>query len=240
MVRLALIGIGTGAILGIAVLHCSQFFAPAGPIVVPDAKAFTLSFISGDEATVKLGLHNRGNAPLHIRHVSASCSCSDVTIDRELVTPGQRATLSVMVRKSSVTRNGHIATVTVESDDTRFPVLQIPVIVAMIDGLMVTPSVIDFGGVDRNNLPVFRVAYVSANRWSDEQQLGLKCESTESWLKIDKREYDSCRRESVVTLKLVGPVESGTLKAKVRFSLADDETGQQVDREVSVLAIISD
>ena len=95
MRRLTVIGRIAGLIVGLF-LAISD---PPQPLLVPESSAINIDVLTADETLIKFALSNQGRLPLEIVNVFASCSCSDVSIDRKTVPGGESATLTVKVRE---------------------------------------------------------------------------------------------------------------------------------------------
>ena len=104
-----------------------------------------------------------------------------------------------------------------------------------IDGINITPNVLDFGIISINKLPIERTIYVHADRWTQSQKEDMKWNSTVPWLVVDANRVERGRQECSYKVRVIGPLSAGRINARLKCSLTGGTTGQDISRNISVV-----
>jgi hypothetical protein len=101
-------------------------------------------------------IKNVGNAPLEIRNVSASCGCTAAKPSKNILAPGEVATISASI--DTRFEQGHnLSVVTLTTNDPANPALQLKIEGVIKPQVAAQPMDIDFGNVNHGGAPVREV-----------------------------------------------------------------------------------
>jgi len=136
----------------------------AAPRLELSATHLDLGTVSATQTvTGTVTLRNSGRAPLRIEATKASCGCTIAELGKHDFAPGEQADLKIkIVANSSLDPS---ATVAIASNDPTNPVQLITIKAHRPVVPVVTPSVLQFQGEGRADLPTTREVFVSADRF---------------------------------------------------------------------------
>lgn len=128
----------------------------------------------GEVMPVSFRFENRGQAPLTIREIASSCSCTNATVSQKVTPPGATGDIHVQIRRSQLGPGS--AKLIIYSDDPMNPKLELKCQWHGIARLQFDQTTIDFGDV----LPGATV----------EREVGLTFQ--------DQKRYPKCRPVEIV------------------------------------------
>jgi hypothetical protein len=164
-------------------------------------------------------IENRGGQPLVVERLALSCSCTEADLSNPLIAPGQGADISFSLKTRPGSGPGR-ESILVLSNDPANPKAKIDVLFSVGEPFLVEPRSLDFGEVERGQLP----QSVSGTLIANETQTSLKdltigaVESPLSAL-LGPMESDG-RRRLTVTLPLETP--TGQVYATVEVGEAEN------------------
>lgn len=170
-------------------------------------------------ARASVRLENRGGQPLVIERLVLSCSCTEADLGNPLVAPGEAAEVSFTLNTRPTSGPGRESILVLSNDPTN-PQARIDILFSVGEPVLVEPRTLDFGEVDRMQLPQSVSATVSANE--AKSLLGdLEIGSAESPLSARLEPLDSAgRRRLTVTLPPESP--TGQVYATVAIGGAEN------------------
>lgn len=211
------------------------------PRIELSSQTIDVDVIANGSASTQVIVSNKGHTMLRIGKVTASCGCSKVIVGNKDIKAGDASQLTLTLSGKDIRQSGIVATVTIESNDPYSPVVQLPVIVHAIDGMFITPSVVDFGRISINDLPVTRSVYVKADLWSDAERNGIAWSTPAPWLQVELGPAHKSSKETKYEVKIVGPIEAGSFHTVLKGTLAAaDESRTVITRDISILGEVRD
>ena len=201
------------------VLHLSQESVDFG--VLP----------AGQPMTRRLTVTNRGGSPLMITTVTALCGCTSAHLSRGQLLPGETAALDVTLTGQGGKTPRTTAVVLTTNDPVR-PELQIPLRHAPRVKPFVEPTSIDFGRIERAELPAIRTLSLFAGDQDLPDDLDeLSARIDQPYFRVQSLDPagSELRRFEIV---LTEDAPSGSLMSELRLR----GIGRQVVLPVSVQA----
>lgn len=139
---------------GVAARSVISWYIEQGPVLVLEPESLDLGVISVDShAKGYIELKNVGDRTLHVEAIDATCNCVRIEIANRNINPGETERLHVVIRQLRET-----------TDSTQWLVLRTnqrdqPLVRAAIhfsardSGIVLRPQHVNFGRVDRTQLP---------------------------------------------------------------------------------------
>jgi len=161
----------------------------------------------GREETRTIEIKNVGGSPLLIKRVVATCGCTQVRVDRDVLPPGESSRLTISVREVRPL-NGK-QSVSIVSSDADQPVVTVQVLYSVKpSGLSFAPPFLDFGRAGIDNLP----ATTSCRTWIGASDAGrMRVATTDAWLAASLELTSAGHVDLVACLQTnapYGPVDS--------------------------------
>lgn len=244
--RNVLVTCGAGVFLGVALAASWLQIQWRPDVVVEPPLLFSADAIKVDAvpvhgvATERITVTSNSAQEIRIRKVSTTCGCSSAKVDRDRLTAGASATLTVTVSGRPGLSAGKVADIFIETDDRAYPSFTIPVYVAGATGFVVMPSVVDFGLVSRGSLPAARMVYVVCKGAMQASAVELICEPDQSWLTADQGACNSARNEIAFSISLTRDAPTGNILGYIELVGADSVLGSKIEERIAVRGFISD
>jgi hypothetical protein len=148
------------------------------------------SIAAGLEAEKVVRLTNRGTKEVVIRSVKTGCGCTDVTLDRNRIAPGETALLRIAMRSDGM--RDQTVMICLVSNDAEAPVKTLRATANRASDDFVEPRVIDFGTVDRESIVGESVAasqsfmlFFGKTYGAADIATSLQVEASEPFIRVD-------------------------------------------------------
>ncbi len=116
-------------------------------------------------------IHNTGKADLEIKDLQNSCGCTASVVDKDIVAPGDFATIRVSFNPKKLAGFEAKRTVTILSNSKENPRLVLPITLKIDPEFSVTPDELDFGDIQRGEAAL---ATIVMRQLTDKQEIILK------------------------------------------------------------------
>jgi hypothetical protein len=205
------------AVGGTATLSCANpgsTNAPAGkgPRIVCEKPVFNFGEVENTEVVKHVFvLQNAGDAPLTIKKVRPTCGCTVADLDKKLIEPGGRATLSA--RLSLRGRKGaQNKSIRIESDDPLTPRIRLYMKGTVITQVAVEPSYISFGRLKPDSVVTKEIKLVG--RLTDVSITNAVLTPDSKHFEVVPRDDGDRRR---VAVRTVPPLIPGPIREKINI-----------------------
>jgi hypothetical protein len=122
MAKVGWLPMALAALMGLGLAGCKA----AAPRIVVEPAAQDLGERPQEPLALTYTVRNEGQAPLIIEKVSTSCGCTKAAVDREVIPPGESATLQVTLDPTEDDLYGDLLRVIyVRSNDPQNPEVQV-------------------------------------------------------------------------------------------------------------------
>ncbi len=210
--------VATCALLGGAAATAFRFGRSSGPCLCIDKEVLDLGSIPvGQVAEGSVQLTNCGTSTLVVTKVHLTCGCAEASLTKSELEPGDAATLRVTMRAKGVPGRSSVS-VYVASNDAGAPLKELTVTSAVSDEPFLEPSLIDFGRVDRSQLPITTRAklFLGAKEHST-----ISASAADPFLMTDVDAH--VQSSTVFEISLSADAPSGALASEIRIRAADSD-----------------
>jgi hypothetical protein len=190
--------------------------------------------------THKIQVKNTGTKILHLLSVKTSCHCTKMSMEKTLLHPGESGTLFLSLDTdvlSHAQKAGSYEMLLI-SDDPIKPILPIIIKYAPSDTVWIEPNVLDFGRVDKSNLPVmlkFRITQDAISSFSEE----VKIICDDDYIQLIPLEGNKANEEKIFSLVLKDNTPSGELHSNVSiFFDSDKKNSKEMNYQNSILGYV--
>lgn len=167
----------------------------------------------------KVKFRNTSTKAIEIESVRVSCVCTGAHVTRKFLLPGEEGDLVVSLRGHPGMETGEVGTVSCKTNLHEDHVLTLPVVVNSLEGMVIVPSVLDFGLVDPKKLPPTKRVYVMFKTKDIPSGYHVTCHNTSERISIDN--YNSRKNETVFKVTVSPLNKSGTFVEFLTFNAKD-------------------
>jgi hypothetical protein len=176
----------------------------------------------GEHLTGEILIQNSGEETLQIENVNASCSCSDLTLERDILPPGGRTVVKVGARLRKEGQSVSFAVTIRSNDPSGDPARVLVKAICRSSQISVDPASLDFGEVPRATRPVARVRLSDADGRPIARGTMVTFDPIGARVGVlDGIPPASVDEKSVLDVSLPEGLELGSLSGEVRLLLPD-------------------
>ncbi len=118
-----------------------EFIGEAGLVFSPSVSVNRAS-VEADSFTATFSINNQTGRPVKITKVDSSCSCLSAKADRDLLRPGEAATVSATYSISKMAAGEAVKKIYVETDHPQNPRTELTVVVAIDPAFEIEPKMV--------------------------------------------------------------------------------------------------
>jgi hypothetical protein len=195
--------------------------------------------------TREIQVKNKGTKIMHLLSAKVSCHCTSVRMEKTSLQPGESGIIYVSLDTNTLSRSQESGSyeVLLLSNDPRKPILPIIIKYAPLGSAWIEPHVLDFGRVDRSNLPVtlkfrlMRDTMLSSSEHLSSEKVTVTCDDNNIQLiPIENNKTEEKRNFSLV---LKDNIPSGELLSNVNVFIDSNKSGSKTAKyQKSVLGYI--
>jgi len=168
-----------------------------------------------------LKIENNGFWPVKISRIATSCGCTGVHISRTMLGPGDIANLTVTYTASAGSAVGRVAEIMLWTEGNARPQWIIPVNISSLDDVVVTPELLDFGYLRKQDLPASRSVYAIYRSRLPMESVAFHWSCPANWVKIKEKFRNSERGEIVFDVVLQDDAPTGRMKERLMLFVRD-------------------